>query len=96
MEILLKVAFGIGLMMLIGMIYFAPYRLARRRGHPQAGSILILNLFVGFTFIGWVIAYAWAHSHIETPKPHREGPQPPQHVNCRNVVPFHQGGSYDR
>lgn len=87
MEILLKLAFGIGLMMLIGMIYFAPYRLARRRGHPQAGSILILNLFIGFTGIGWVIAYAWAHSHIETPPAAPYTPQP----RPENVVPLHGG-----
>lgn len=82
MEIFLKLAFGIGLMMLIGIIYFAPYRLARRRGHPQAGSILILNLFAGFTGIGWIIAYAFAHSYIAMPQ---------RKIHSGNVVNFHGG-----
>lgn len=90
-EIIFKVACGIGLMLVLGMIYFAPYRLAKRRGHPQAGSILILNLFIGFTGLGWVLAYAWAHSHINTPPaPYTPAPRP------ENVVPFHQGGQHGR
>jgi hypothetical protein len=33
---------------------------AKRRNHRSRGSILIVNIFLGWTFIGWVVALAWA------------------------------------
>jgi hypothetical protein len=48
---------GVGLVM--ALIYFFPANLADRRRHRNANAILILNLFVGWTFIGWVVALIW-------------------------------------
>jgi hypothetical protein len=34
---------------------------ARRRRHPNTVAIGILNLFLGWTFLGWVAALVWAN-----------------------------------
>jgi len=41
-------------------IYFIPFFVARNRGHKDVTAIGILNLFLGWTFLGWVIALVWA------------------------------------
>ena len=40
--------------------YFLPTLLACEKRKINAGAILILNLFLGWTLIGWVIAMVWA------------------------------------
>jgi hypothetical protein len=40
---------------LIG-LYFIPSIVAGQRHHPQRMAIETLNLFLGWTFVGWVIA----------------------------------------
>jgi hypothetical protein len=42
------------------MIYFLPTIVAYWRGQKNATSVFILNLFLGWTFIAWVIAFVWA------------------------------------
>ena len=58
---------GFALAFLIG-IYFLPDWVAQSRGHPDRGSIFILNLFLGWTFLGWVAALIWANSYIDKNK----------------------------
>ena len=41
-------------------IYFLPTLFAFRRQHYNRGAILVLNLFLGWTLIGWVVALVWA------------------------------------
>jgi hypothetical protein len=41
-------------------LYFLPFIIAASRAHPQAAPIFVLNFFLGWTFIGWVVALAWA------------------------------------
>jgi hypothetical protein len=41
-------------------LYFLPTILAFARSKRDAVSILVLNLFLGWTAIGWVIALVWA------------------------------------
>jgi hypothetical protein len=43
-------------------LYGLPIIVAGMRNHPQAGPIAIINIFLGWTFIGWVIALAWSAS----------------------------------
>jgi hypothetical protein len=45
-------------------IYFLPTIVATTRNHHNQGPILVINLFLGWTFIGWVIALAMATSSI--------------------------------
>ena len=55
MSLLLVAFVGIGLI-----FYFLPTFVAARRDHRNAGAIAALNFFLGWTFIGWVIALVWA------------------------------------
>ena len=40
-------------------LYFLPTIVASKRGHPPQNAIGLLNLFLGWTFIGWIIAVIW-------------------------------------
>jgi hypothetical protein len=60
--------FGIGLpevgtlviLLLMGALYFVPSFIAKGRKHHQAFAIFMLNLFAGWTILGWVGALVWA------------------------------------
>jgi len=41
-------------------VYFAPTITAEQRGHMSSGAIFALNLFLGWTFLGWVAALVWS------------------------------------
>jgi hypothetical protein len=43
-------------------IYFIPSIVSKRRKCKAHNGILAINLFLGWTFIGWVISLAWAAS----------------------------------
>ena len=43
-------------------LYFIPTLNAYSRRHPNAGPIMIINLFLGWTIVGWVVALAWSDS----------------------------------
>lgn len=40
--------------------YFIPTVVAYKRNKVSKGSVLILNLFLGWTFVGWVASLVWA------------------------------------
>lgn len=50
--------------------YFLPFLIAVRREHPSRLAILAVNVFVGWTLAGWVVALAWSLAAF-TPKPIR-------------------------
>jgi hypothetical protein len=41
-------------------LLFLPTGVAKIRNHPFALPIFLLNLFLGWTFVGWVAALFWA------------------------------------
>jgi hypothetical protein len=43
-------------------IYLIPTWVALIRHHTQKGAIFAINLFLGWTLLGWVGALAWACS----------------------------------
>lgn len=57
------------------LVYFLPSiavsRIGKFKGHPQAEAIIILNVLLGWTFLGWVVALVWAATYKpkETPPP---------------------------
>ena len=42
--------------------YFIPTVVGLYRGCERIAGIVVLNIFLGWTFIGWVIALIWASS----------------------------------
>lgn len=55
------IGIGITLMFVLGLlVYFIPSIVAERRSVPNAGSVLVINIFLGWTLIGWIVALALA------------------------------------
>jgi Superinfection immunity protein len=40
--------------------YMFPWMIAASRKHLSTAAIFFLNLFLGWTFLGWVAAFVWA------------------------------------
>lgn len=53
--------FFLGFIFLV-LLYFVPAVIAFVRCHRNANSIFVINLFLGWTLLGWVIALAWSVS----------------------------------
>lgn len=45
--------------------YFAPAIVAFARGHHQKWAILVLDVLLGWTFIGWVGALVWSLTRVD-------------------------------
>jgi hypothetical protein len=41
-------------------IYFLPALIAQHRHKRNLGAIVVFNLFLGWTLVGWVVALVWA------------------------------------
>jgi hypothetical protein len=41
-------------------LYLLPWVVAAMRGKKNSGAILALNVLLGWTVIGWIIAFIWA------------------------------------
>jgi len=52
--------FGLLLICLLIYIYFIPTVVASNRSHNNKTPILLVNLFFGWTFVGWVTALIWS------------------------------------
>ena len=46
-------------------VYFLPIIVAFIRKNNNCLAIFILNLFLGWTFVGWVIALVWACTNTQ-------------------------------
>jgi hypothetical protein len=58
-----SVAGGIGglvIVLLAIVCYFIPTIVALMRDVPNSGSVAVINFFLGWTFLGWVVALAMA------------------------------------
>jgi hypothetical protein len=52
-------------------LYLAPFMVAARNDHERIGGVLAVNLLLGWTGIGWLVALRWAR---------RPAPPPPEPV----------------
>jgi uncharacterized membrane protein len=66
-------------------IYFAPLAIALHEGNPNAAAIGVVNVFLGWTLVGWVGALAWALTYrrrmpsgdrYDLPSPPKQTPDP--------------------
>lgn len=53
---------GVVLLMVAFVAYFLPTFVASNRKHVNGTSIFLVNLLLGWTFLGWVVALVWASS----------------------------------
>jgi len=52
-------------LLIVLLVYFLPTMVAQGRGHRQATPIFLVNIFLGWTFLGWVAALVWASTAQE-------------------------------
>jgi hypothetical protein len=50
-------------------IYFVPTLNAHLRKHHNENAILVLNFFLGWTILGWVVALVWSSTVVRSPAP---------------------------
>jgi hypothetical protein len=46
-------------------LYFLPTMVAFSRKHHNSGALFVLNLFLGWTFLGWVVAMVWSLTQVQ-------------------------------
>jgi len=90
----------VGVIFVLAM-YFLPALIAAQKKHHNASAICLLNLFLGWTCIGWIAALVWSAT---SPPPTQLPPQyppyyqhqlPPQYAQQQppqqQVGPWNQG-----
>lgn len=65
-------------------IFFLPGVIASQRSHPNAPAVWLLNLFLGWTALGWVAALAWSLTERSS-----------RHAEAANALPESRTGSRD-
>ncbi len=58
----MDVAGGLLIVLIIAFIYFLPSLIAWSRDHKNTASIAVVNIFLGWTLVGWVVALAMSVS----------------------------------
>ena len=53
-----RIALALGVWIAVG--YFLPAAVAKLLRHERTRAILMLNLLLGWTVIGWIVAFVWA------------------------------------
>lgn len=48
------------LIAVVSSLYLLPFSVAVWNNHPRATQILLWNILVGWTIIGWIIVLVWA------------------------------------
>ena len=48
-------------------IYFIPTVIALKRNHINKVPIILVNILLGWSFIGWIVALIWACSNSDKP-----------------------------
>ncbi|MFO0996224.1 MAG: superinfection immunity protein [Alphaproteobacteria bacterium] len=64
MEILTLPVMAIGIVALL--LYFLPALIAMNRRHQSAMAIFLLNLLLGWTALGWIVALIWSFSSVRS------------------------------
>jgi Superinfection immunity protein len=69
---------GLILLLILAGMYFLPTIIAFNRNRHNKGAIFVLNLFLGWTVLGWVVSMVWAVSSSQPPVIVVQGQQPPR------------------
>jgi hypothetical protein len=63
---------GVGIVAIVAALYFVPWIIALLRQHQSAGAIFVLNLFLGWTFLGWIVALVWSMTAVDKRVPPKQ------------------------
>ena len=58
---------GLLVLLVLGALYLIPTLIALIRKHHQIGAVAVINVLLGWTFIGWVVALAMSLSAKRSP-----------------------------
>lgn len=53
---------GITFLIIVGFVYFLPTIIANNRRPPNFYSIVLLNVLLGWTIVGWLVAFKRANA----------------------------------
>jgi T4 superinfection immunity protein len=56
---------GLVALIIVALLYFLPLIIAVSRGVRNQGSVAVINVFLGWTLIGWIVALAMAARTVE-------------------------------
>lgn len=59
--------FGLSMMLIVFGLYFLPSSIALVRKHHNKGQIILLNLFLGRSGLGWIGALIWSAGTVKRP-----------------------------
>jgi hypothetical protein len=59
---------GVGILIISG-LYFTPLIVALIRKVPNTGSVAVINVFLGWSVIGWIVALAMAARSVPSSSP---------------------------
>jgi uncharacterized membrane protein YqaE (UPF0057 family) len=62
---------GLIALLVLLIVYCAPSIVATQRGYHNRQAILVLNLLLGWTVLGWIAALIWALTRPPSPSPNR-------------------------
>jgi hypothetical protein len=83
---------------LLLVLYFVPTFVALSRGTPNKGSAIVVNVFLGWTIIGWVIALSMAFGKTDKSMfmPHEKSPVSPlpKSINSSSDTKFDFGSLF--
>lgn len=74
-------------------LYFIPALVAQHRHKKNLGAIFVLNLFLGWTLIGWVVALVWASAKDENPVVVQSAAQPDVATQLEKLVELKNNGA---
>jgi hypothetical protein len=52
---------------ILTLLYWLPTIVAITRKHANLGPVIVVNLFLGWTFVGWIVALAMAVNQSQAP-----------------------------
>lgn len=64
----MEFAGGAGVLFILIALYFVPLLIAVKRNHRNMVAIVVINVFLGWTLLGWVGALVWSVMESTEPK----------------------------
>lgn len=78
---------GVFLILVVIVLYFLPTVVAVKRDIPNKGTVIVLNIFLGWTFFGWIVALALSFGSKGQQIVINNGYMPPQQPGGWNAGP---------
>lgn len=79
--------FGVFVILVVIVLYFLPTVVAVKRDIPNKGTVIVLNIFLGWTFLGWIVALALSFGSKGQQIVINNGYMPPQQPGGWNAGP---------